>query len=74
MPGWRVSEAAALLDDAQAVAELDGMGDAYRLVFNTGTAAGQSVWHAHGHVHGHGHGARGTGHGARTERDRNGLA
>lgn len=44
------SEAAALLADAQEVAELDGMGDAYRLVFNTGTAAGQSVFHAHGHV------------------------
>lgn len=43
-------EAAALLADAHTVADLDGMGDAYRLVFNTGTAAGQSVFHAHGHV------------------------
>jgi len=43
-------EAVALLADVQVVAELDGMGNAYRLVFNTGAAAGQSVPHAHGHV------------------------
>lgn len=44
------TEAAALLADAQVVAEMDGMGSAYRLVFNTGSDAGQSVFHAHGHV------------------------
>ncbi|MDQ3628287.1 MAG: HIT domain-containing protein [Actinomycetota bacterium] len=43
-------EAAALLADCWAVADLEGMGNAYRLVFNTGAAAGQSVVHAHGHV------------------------
>lgn len=43
-------EAVALLADARTVADLDGMGDAYRLVFNTGADAGQSVFHVHGHV------------------------
>lgn len=43
-------EAATLFSEAQAVAELDGMGNAYRLVFNTGADAGQSVFHAHGHI------------------------
>lgn len=43
-------EAATLLADAQTVAELEGMGNAFRLVFNTGADAGQSVFHAHGHI------------------------
>lgn len=42
--------AAALLQAAKEVAEADGIGDAYRLVFNTGEGAGQSVFHVHGHV------------------------
>ncbi|CAN5410456.1 histidine triad nucleotide-binding protein [soil metagenome] len=42
--------AAALLTDARAIADAEGFGDAYRLVFNTGAEAGQSVFHAHGHV------------------------
>lgn len=42
--------AAALAVDARAVASAEGYGDAYRLVFNNGAAAGQSVFHAHGHV------------------------
>lgn len=42
--------AAALAVDARAVAEAEGFGDAYRLVFNNGAGAGQTVFHAHGHV------------------------
>ena len=41
---------AALLQSAKDVAEAEGIGDAYRLVFNTGARAGQSVFHVHGHV------------------------
>jgi histidine triad (HIT) family protein len=32
------------------VAELKNLAAGYRLVFNTGAAAGQTVFHAHGHV------------------------
>ena len=42
--------AAAVLDAARQVAAQEGYGDAYRLVFNTGSAVGQSVFHVHGHV------------------------
>ncbi len=35
---------------AAAVAEQEGLGDGYRLVFNTGRDAGQTVFHVHGHV------------------------
>ncbi len=42
--------AAELLSQTRAVAEQEGYGDAYRLVFNTGQAAGQTVFHAHAHV------------------------
>lgn len=42
--------AAALLTTAREVADQEGHGDAYRLVFNTGAAVGQSVFHCHGHV------------------------
>jgi histidine triad (HIT) family protein len=40
---------AELVGAAAAVAEAEGL-DAYRLVFNTGAGAGQSVSHVHGHV------------------------
>lgn len=41
---------AALLQAAKQIAEEEGIGDAYRLVFNTGAGAGQSVFHVHAHV------------------------
>jgi histidine triad (HIT) family protein len=39
-----------LVTAAARVAEQDGLGDGYRLVFNTGSEAGQTVWHAHLHL------------------------
>ena len=44
------SELVDLVEAAVTVAELDGLGDGYRLVFNTGPAAHQTVFHAHLHV------------------------
>ena len=38
-----------LVEEAGAVAEAEGL-EAFRLVFNTGSQAGQSVFHVHGHV------------------------
>jgi histidine triad (HIT) family protein len=32
------------------VAKAEGVGDAFRLVFNTGAGAQQTVFHVHGHV------------------------
>jgi histidine triad (HIT) family protein len=42
--------AADLLDAAGAIADQEGLEDGYRLVFNTGAAAHQTVFHAHLHV------------------------
>jgi histidine triad (HIT) family protein len=42
--------AARVLQVAAEVARAEGIGDRYRLVCNTGAAAGQSVFHAHAHV------------------------
>lgn len=39
-----------LVKAAAAVAEKEGLGDGYRLVFNTGAAAQQTVFHVHGHL------------------------
>jgi histidine triad (HIT) family protein len=39
-----------LVGAAAAVAEQEGLGEGYRLVFNTGAAAHQTVFHAHLHV------------------------
>ncbi|WP_367649217.1 HIT domain-containing protein [Aeromicrobium stalagmiti] len=39
----------ALLAEARRIAEVE-VGGQYRLVFNTGSAAGQTVFHAHAHV------------------------
>ena len=41
---------ALLVQAAREVAETEGIGSGYRLVFNTGADAGQSVFHVHGHV------------------------
>jgi histidine triad (HIT) family protein len=38
-----------VLREAAAVAEDEGL-DSYRVVFNTGSAAGQTVFHVHAHV------------------------
>lgn len=35
---------------AATVAEREGLGDGYRVVFNTGADAGQTVFHVHAHV------------------------
>jgi histidine triad (HIT) family protein len=43
--------AAELLREAAAVAEAEGLAaDGYRIVFNTGDHAGQTVYHVHAHV------------------------
>ena len=42
--------AAKLIDAAATVAESEGLGEQYRLVFNTGADVGQSVFHVHAHV------------------------
>ncbi len=39
-----------LVEAAAAVAAQEGLGEGYRLVFNTGAAAHQTVFHAHLHV------------------------
>lgn len=41
---------AELVTTAHAVAAAEGHEDAYRLVFNTGAGAGQTVFHTHAHV------------------------
>jgi histidine triad (HIT) family protein len=42
--------AAHLFDAAASIAENEGLGEGYRLVFNTGAQAHQTVFHAHMHV------------------------
>ncbi len=41
---------AALFELVTDVAQQEGVADHYRLVFNTGSDAGQTIFHAHGHV------------------------
>jgi histidine triad (HIT) family protein len=43
-----------LLAEAASVANAEGIGDAWRLLFNTGAAVGQTVFHVHAHVLGGG--------------------
>ena len=47
---WEPATAADLLVTAKEVAEKESLEDGYRLVFNTGAAANQVVFHAHLHV------------------------
>ena len=47
---WEPHSAADLLTTAKEVAEKEGLGEGYRMVFNTGAAANQTVFHAHLHV------------------------
>ena len=42
--------AAAIINDAQAAADIEGVGDGWRFVFNNGAKAGQEVFHCHGHI------------------------
>jgi histidine triad (HIT) family protein len=39
-----------LLNAVAAIADQEGLGDGYRLVFNTGAQAHQTVFHVHAHV------------------------
>lgn len=39
-----------LVAAAGEIAEAEGLGEGYRLVFNTGAAAGQTVFHVHLHL------------------------
>ncbi|HVF04042.1 MAG TPA: histidine triad nucleotide-binding protein [Frankiaceae bacterium] len=48
------SLAARLVAEAATVAAAEGVGDAWRLVFNTGAGVGQTVFHVHAHVLGGG--------------------
>jgi histidine triad (HIT) family protein len=41
---------AEVVSQAHRVALNEGLGNGYRLVFNTGSGAGQTVFHAHAHV------------------------
>ncbi|MEV7321534.1 histidine triad nucleotide-binding protein [Streptomyces sp. NPDC093970] len=49
LAGAEPAVAADMLREAQAVADDEKL-DSYRIVFNTGSGAGQTVWHAHAHV------------------------
>ncbi|WP_328466450.1 HIT domain-containing protein [Actinoplanes sp. NBC_00393] len=42
--------AADVLAAAAAVAEQEGLGDGFRVIFNTGPHSGQEVFHVHAHV------------------------
>ena len=42
--------AAHLFDAGAAIADAEGLGEGYRLVFNTGAQAHQTVFHAHMHL------------------------
>ena len=46
--------AAAVLTEARAVADDEGIGDGWRLIANNGAPVGQTVFHAHVHVLGGG--------------------
>ncbi len=50
LAGAAPAELVDLVSAAAAVAVQEGLGEGYRLVFNTGAAAHQTVFHAHLHV------------------------
>jgi histidine triad (HIT) family protein len=56
LAGALLAEAGRVAEDEK-VAESTG-GEGYRMIFNTGAGAGQTVFHAHVHVLGGGHGLR----------------
>ncbi|GGO47592.1 histidine triad (HIT) family protein [Streptomyces sp. WMMB 714] len=45
-----LAEAGAVAEDENIVPSETGPGSGYRIVFNTGAGAGQTVFHAHAHV------------------------
>lgn len=47
---WEPATVADLITTARDVAEKEGLQPGYRMVFNTGGQAGQTVFHAHLHV------------------------
>jgi histidine triad (HIT) family protein len=47
---WAPTMAADLITTARDVAEKEGLDNGYRLVFNTGADAGQTVFHVHLHL------------------------
>jgi histidine triad (HIT) family protein len=47
---WEPATVADLVATARDVAEKEGLEPGYRMVFNTGAEAGQTVFHAHLHV------------------------
>ncbi|AZI58414.1 histidine triad nucleotide-binding protein [Nakamurella antarctica] len=46
----RPATAAQLISMAASIAAEEGVGDGYRLIFNTGEKGGQTVFHAHLHL------------------------
>ncbi len=47
---WEAATVTDLFDAARVIADSEGLEEGYRLVFNTGAAAHQTVFHAHMHV------------------------
>ena len=39
-----------IVAEAHSIAQAEGIDDGYRIVFNTGAGAGQTVWHVHAHL------------------------
>ena len=56
LAGALLAEAGRVAEDEKVAVQAGGAG--YRLIFNTGAGAGQSVFHAHAHVLGGGDGLR----------------
>jgi len=39
-----------VIAETYGIAQAEGIDDGYRIVFNTGAGAGQTVWHVHAHL------------------------